>query len=181
MLGRKAVCMLAVVLIAVCLATVILQSAMASPQTTRTKKALTFSLKIDTRAIQVGESAWTWLYVANPSADMEMAPSNPVPPPLEIKPVHRVEVHSLTITEVSPTGVTTISAFEPDGTDGIDELFRYRWDPVVYPLETSMVFFIGWGHEEGHLLGVYKYTYTLSVTYEGETFDLEQTFRLAYL
>ena len=45
-----------------------------------------------------------------------------------------------------------------------------------------MVFFVGWtfgmGETGWNLLGVYSYTYTLSVTFEGETFDLTQTFNV---
>ena len=82
----------------------------------------------------------------------------------------------MTETVVNPAGETIFQyLFDADDPEG---MLWYRWDPVVYPSETSMVFFIGWGFAEvglDDMPGVYKFTYALSVTFEGETFDLVRT------
>jgi len=57
------------------------------------------------------------------------------------------------------------------------------WNPVVYPMEKSLLFFVGWvwksvdeqGNPTDVVPGVAKYTYTLSVTFDEQTYDLVQS------
>jgi len=60
------------------------------------------------------------------------------------------------------------------------------WNLVVYPTEKSLVVFVEWvwksvdgqGNPTGVVLGVAKYMYALSVTFEEQTYDLVQSFSI---
>ncbi len=110
----------------------------------------------------------TWLYVRNPSRDMETTY-----PEENREIVHVVEVIDLDVVITLPDGELETFNLDPN--------FRpYRWDTMVYPGETSLVFFVGWKFPsgDGYEAGVYRFTYTLNVVFEGEVFDLVRAFRL---
>jgi hypothetical protein len=58
--------------------------------------------------------------------------------------------------------------------------YELRWDPIVHPGETSLVFYSGWMFtvDFGSLPGIYQFTYELCVEYEGTTYDLVKTFNI---
>ncbi len=126
----------------------------------------------------------TWLYVTNPSKDMEtewFTWMDDEEEKIGRRPVHIVEILSLTVTWTNPDG--EIDEFDPLTPHNYAP---YRWitrdfpDDVsmtaVYPGETAVACYIGWYNPQEP--GVYKVKYVLSVAYEGETFDLTQEFRI---
>ena len=166
---KKLVSLLAVaLLLAICLGTVLPYVSAARPNKKRSRRPR-FTIRIDRRVVPSGETFDTWLYVTNPSRNMETQQSDS-----GRMPVHVVEVESLEITivrmsdgEISPFGGTYTPSDLPQ-----------RWDPIVYPGERSLVFFVGWALVEKDYWepGAFEFTYTLEVTFEGENFELTRTF-----
>lgn len=129
------------------------------------------SMKIELNATKVNVNGVfdSWIFVTNPSRNMDTQGDPSTGGRL---PVHVVTCNSIRL-------VWTL----PDGTVASDETFypgvpplAYRWNPIVNPMEDSMVFFVGW-----NMFGVpgkHTFTYTLSVTYEGQTYLLTDTFNI---
>jgi len=128
------------------------------------------TVKLSRRAMKQDSDEFvdTWLYVRNPSRDMETTY-----PTLPREIVHVVEVNYLDVEITLPNGELETFNIAPDYTP-------YRWDTTVYPGETSLVYFVGWQFPlgDGYEAGVYRITYTLNVVFEGESFDLVRAFRL---
>jgi len=128
------------------------------------------TVQLSRRAMELDSDEFmdTWLYVRNPSRDMET--TYPVFP-REI--VHVVEVIDLDVVITLPDGTLETYNLAPDYTP-------YRWDTTVYPGETSLVYFVGWQFPsgDGYETGVYRFTYTLNVDFEGEGFNLVRAFSL---
>ena len=96
----------------------------------------------------------------------------------ERMPVHVVEVLKLTVIIVRVSD-GEIRSWELTPED--PEIISHRWDPIVYPGERSLVFFIGWllSEEEDYwTAGPYEFIYILQVSFEGETFELVKTFMI---
>jgi hypothetical protein len=128
----------------------------------------TFNVVLSSATVHQGDGNWvdTWLFVTNPSHDLTTVGSSG-----GRTIVHVVTVESLTCAQVYPNGTTETDTFTPN-----DVMFHYRWDPVVNPLERSLVFFVGWNAAE--TTGIWRFKYTLTVTYEGQTFNLVESFRV---
>jgi len=111
----------------------------------------------------------TYLYVDNPSRDMETTW-----PTIPREVVHVVEVNHLNVGITLPNGTAFDQLLTPDNA------FPYRWDTTVYPGEKSLVFFVGWQFpaEDGFEPGVYTFTYTLNVDFQGVNYDLTRSFKL---
>ena len=110
----------------------------------------------------------SWIFVTNPSRNMDTSGSTPG----WRLPVHVVTCNNLTVVYRLPNGtVVDGGTFSPG-----DGFLEYRWNPIVNPMENSMVFFIGFGTWE--MPGRYAFTYTLNVTYEGQNYLLQDTFQI---
>ena len=129
----------------------------------------TFHVVLSTVTAHVGGMVDTFLYLTNPSHNMETFGT-----PIQTRQlVHAAVVNSLTCEVLYPDGTTETPTFDPSDPNG---MFAWRWDPVVNPLERSLVFFLGWS--VGGNAGVVRFKYTLTVTFEGQTSDLVETFRV---
>ena len=131
-----------VLLLTLSLGTVFLYVSAARPP--KRPKRPRFTVRITRRVVPIGESFDTWLYVTNPSRDMETQPSEQ----WERMPVHVVEALKLTVIIVRVSD-GEIRSWELTPED--PEIISHRWDPIVYPGERSLVFFVGWllSEEEG--------------------------------
>ena len=128
-----------------------------------------FNVLLSAATAHVGGMVDTFLYVTNPSHNLETAGM-----PVQTRQlVHAAVVNFVTCEVLYPDGTTETDTFAPGG------IFNYRWDPIVNPLERDLVFFLGWS--VGGQKGVIHFKYTLDVTFEGQTFDLVETFRVVVL
>ena len=125
----------------------------------------TFHVVLSTVTAHVGGMVDTFLYLTNPSHNMETFGT-----PVQSRNLVHVAVVDLLTCEVLYPDGTTETYTAPGG------IFDYRLDPVVNPLERSLVFFLGWSVKEN--AGVCRFKYTLTVTFTGQTFDLVETFRV---
>ena len=137
-----------------------------------------YQLRIDTDVIELGGAFEAWSYVTNPSDTIERDADGPL---------HNVEVQYLTMTIIHTDRETRQYRFYPNGDledliNGWREPIGYelRWDPIVHPGETSLVFYSGWMFtlENGDFPGIYRFTYELCVEYDGTTYDLVNTFNI---
>ena len=136
-----------------------------------------FKIWITRRVVPIGESFDTWLFVTNPSRDMETQSAEQ----WERMPVHVVEVLSLKVFIVSMSNGETQSYVFPLEDPKDWQKISGRWNPFVYPGERSLVFFVGWllsEKEDFWEAGPYEFIYILQVSFEGETFELVKTFMI---
>jgi len=166
MIKKKSAILMAIIFTALSLTTLLHGVPLASSTPSESMAKPIFQVKIEKPVISSGETFMVFLYVKNPSTNLETEAS--LPP----YPIHRIEVTNLNVKFVNPAGATTYEATFVPGVD-----FIPRWDTKVYPFETSLVFWVGWGGSLGDP-GVYTLTFTLTVTFKGQTLDLVDTLKL---
>jgi hypothetical protein len=161
----------AVAVLAVLLGTVIQQSAVYGAPSSKTPSPRpTLKVKVSSHVCEEGDQVDVWFYITNPSTDMEDNDFMVIPG----EPIHKVEVHSITLHCITPSGTMYECRFDaPSGSDQPPA----RWeDTIAYPMETSLVLCVALAQTGG--VGTYKYTCTAKVTYEEETFYIQRTFRV---
>lgn len=111
----------------------------------------------------------TWLYVTNPSVDIERAVA------FGGSGEDNVVAESLTIRVTAPDGAESEFVSTPE-----EGFFADRWDPVVRASETRRVFFVGFnpGFNPENPLGNYQFEYELALTFRGESFTLTVDFEI---
>ena len=171
---KKAIPLAAVAVIALLLGTVIQQSAVYGAPSSKTPSPRPIlKVKVSRHVCEAGELVHVWFYITNPSTDM--ATWGKLPPELG----HIVEVNSISLECILPDGTGYERTFVPPDASLIPPT---EWvDTTVYPMETSMVFYIGLAHTEG--VGTYEYNCTANVTlhvtpFEEETLSIQRTFRV---
>ena len=124
-----------------------------------------------------GEPVDTWLYVTNPSRSMDRLGLLPDPPYTEI--LHTITINYLQINFIDSDGTEYINTYYPPEGEPQD-WDDYRWDAVVNPRETSLVFYIGWRwiSELGSVPGVVRFMYLLNCEYEGLEYNLVYKFAI---
>ena len=111
------------------------------------------------------------VYVTNPSKSMDRLVLLPDPPYTEI--LHTVTINYLEITGTDTDGTEFFLEFYPPEGEPQD-WDDYRWDAVVNPRETSLVFYVGfqWTSDVGSIPGMAHFTYLLNCEYEGVEYNL---------
>jgi hypothetical protein len=122
-----------------------------------------------------GDAIDTWLYVTNPSQSMDRLMLLPDPPYTEI--LHTVTINYLKIDSVDPDGTQFSDTYYPPEGEPQD-WDDYRWDAIVNPRETSLVFYLGWQWPSGSVPGIAHMTYLLNCEYEGFEYDLVYKFQV---
>jgi hypothetical protein len=119
----------------------------------------------------------TWVYVTNPSRSLDRLMLLPDPPYTEI--LHTVTINYLKINYIDTDGIEYFLEFYPPEGEPQD-WDDYRWDAVVNPRETSLVFYVGfqWTSDVGSVSGLAHFTYLLNCEYEGIEYDLVDTFTI---
>jgi hypothetical protein len=166
MISKKSVFILAIVLTTISLTTLLQVVPLASSTSSEWTNQYswfwdkpTLSVRVDKRVISDGETFMAFLYVKNPSTNLETEADQP------LYPIHKVTVSIVNVKFVNPAGVIIDE-------QTFDPIFRpARWDTNVYPLENSLVFWVGWGGGLGDP-GIYTLVFTVTVTFEGQTFNL---------
>ena len=101
----------------------------------------------------------------------------PDPPYTEI--LHNVTINYFEINSRDTDGTEYIyTYYTPEGES--QDWSHYRWNAVVKPRETSLVFYIGWQwlSGEGSVPGVTRFTYLLNCEYEGLEYNLVYKFAI---
>jgi hypothetical protein len=117
----------------------------------------------------------TWLYVSNPSQSLDRLMLLPDPPYTTI--LHTVTINYLEITLIDTDGTEYFWRFEPPEEEPQD-WDDYRWDAVVNPRETSLVFYVGfaWTSDEGSVPGLAHFTYLLNCEFDEVEYNLGHSF-----
>jgi hypothetical protein len=121
------------------------------------------NMRVSAREIRGVEATDHWFYVTNPLISMDRG----YEPPYEIH--HVVELIDLDAVTVSPTGVI-------EETPNLHALLPARWNPIIKPRETVLVFYVGWYVFPE--TGLWTISYTLEAEYEGDTYIFEETIRI---
>jgi hypothetical protein len=168
---KRVIPLVAVAVAALLLGTVVQQSAVYGAPSSKTPSARPIlKTKVSSHVCETGEHVDVWFYITNPSANMEDDDMITIPG----EPIHKVEVHSISVQCVPPGGIAWETTFVAPYAS---EEQPARWeDTIVYPMETSMVLCVAFAYTEG--VGIYEYTCTAEVTYEEETFYTQHTFRV---
>jgi len=122
-----------------------------------------------------------WIYVTNPSKEMEREPFGDIPHGCIV--LHCIKVNWLKFTHIRPDGASWWWILYPNG-EVIDPEGKY-YDPgfgnriktIVYPMEKALVYYGGWMFAQDSQKGVHRYIYTVNVEYEGQILDLVATFQ----
>ena len=125
--------------------------------------------------VKLREFIEIWIFVKNPLNSLETL-GTPRDSP------HVVRVNTVTVTITGPPGLDCGPL--NCNTWIIDPSFQsYRWDPVVYPMETSRVFFLAWNVDPVATAypGIYTFTHVVNVDFEGQNMDLSDTFKVNML
>jgi hypothetical protein len=115
----------------------------------------------DYNILEISEAGFTdhWLYVTNPSWNMERPPFGNF---------HNVTLNQLDLTVKYPNGTSETFPYMNVG-------LPTRWNPTIKPGETVLVFYLGYYLPD---IGIHAFTYTIEAEYEDATYILEKTVRI---
>ncbi len=104
---KKAIPLAAVAVLAVLLGTVIHQSAVyGAPSSKPPSPRPILTVKVSSHMCKANEVVDVWFYITNPSTDMETDDGIS-------EPIHKVEVHSISVECITPDGTRDVWFFEP--------------------------------------------------------------------
>ncbi len=122
-----------------------------------------------------GEVLETWVYVTNPSREMERIGTG-IPGTL-----HSINVNWVNFTQTWPSGGSGFMQVYPNGTIVTDAGTFYgpgwgdRIRTVVHPMEKALVWYVGWEFESTSQQGIWSFTFTVNIEYEEQTSELVKT------
>lgn len=135
-------------------------------------------LQLSTKGELEPEGAFdAWIYVTNPCKLMERQGSQLL--------FHVAEVNYFEASIEVESVLTDHYRFYPNGT--IEELiyggvgylpgYELRWDSIIRPMETTLVFYGGWKMDPTDI-GECNFNYVVNVDLDGNNYDLEESFTI---
>ncbi len=120
----------------------------------------------------------TWMYVTNPSREMERIGAG-IP-----GTHHSINVNWVNITQIPPSGGSAFMQVYPNGTvvTNTGTFYGPGWGDrirtVVHPMEKALVWYMGWEFISTSQQGIWNFIFKVNIEYEEQISELVETFQV---